>query len=587
MKMKMIREIQTQQTNDTNDDLIRVAFASELPVQREIQDQLYNEILLCTPENCDISYLQKTGAVLFNHDQDQLIGKIENVHIDYDRVCRAELKLSESTDKKQLFDEGILRNISVGYQILEYEIQGDDLLATKWQPYEISFVSCPADPTVGVNRGLDTEQDSEPESTEPEQDSNTENEIASTEPENQVTEPESTEPEQDSEQDSSTEPEQDSEQDSSTEPEQDSEPENQVTEPDEREKELRAIGQLYQIDPETIENAIRNLISVSDFKKNINKRNKPIENKDIKMEKNILAKLYDNFRSTGKFQLDDVIRGENGFKLSRAVTTTTGAGVISDIQYDGYIDRILADSLYAQLPIRNFKFNGVGNISIPKATVDSNNFGFVEEGVAVKDSTAAFSRVIMKPSRFAGSIPLTRELILSSENAVQYLEDILIRYSRDGLEHALVCDVEAVCTPVSTAVAATVSDSDILGIMEKLATANIKVENCIALVSPQMLTKLKATPVLKNTAGKALVQGDSAGNLWLMDTIRVICSTHVQLNSMIVGDFSYVIHADWTSDEIDVDDTTGRNSNTIFLRYTSFSDNQITNPEAFALLTLK
>ncbi|WP_370550835.1 phage major capsid protein [Edwardsiella tarda] len=581
MKLKMIREIQTQQTNDNA--LIQVAFASELPVQREIQGKIYNEILLCSPENCDISYLQSTGAVLFNHDQDQLIGKIENVHIDSDRVCRAELKLSDSTDKKQLFNEGILRNISVGYQILEYDIQGDDLLATRWQPYEISFVSCPADPTVGVNRGLDTENEltsteNESASTEPEQDSNIENESASTEPEQDT----SNENENENENENvSTEPEQD------TSTEQDSESEQQTTEPDERERELRAIGQLYQIDQETIEAAIRNLISVSEFKKSINKRNKPIENKDIKMEKNILAKLYDNFRSTGKFQLDDVIRGENGFKLSRAVTTTTGAGVISDIQYDGYIDKILADSLYAQLPIRNFKFNGTGNISIPKATVDSNNFGFVEEGVAVKDATASFSRVIMKPSRFAGSIPLTRELILSSENAVQYLEDILIRYSRDGLERALVGDVEAVCTPVMTAVAATVSDADVLAIMEKLATANIKVENCIALVSPQMLTKLKATPVLKNTAGKALVQGDSAGNLWLMDTIRVICSTHVQLNSMIIGDFSYVIHADWTSDEIDVDDTTGRNSNTIFLRYTSFSDNQITNPEAFALLTLK
>ncbi|WP_370558422.1 phage major capsid protein [Edwardsiella tarda] len=585
MKMKMIREIQTQQTNDTNDDLIRVAFASELPVQREIQDQLYNEILLCTPENCDISYLQTTGAVLFNHDQDQLIGKIENVHIDSDHVCRAELKLSESTDKKQLFDEGILRNISVGYQILEYEIQGDDLLATKWQPYEISFVSCPADPTVGVNRGLDTEQDSESESTEPEQDSNTENEIASTEPENQVTEPESTEPEQDSEpKNQVTEPE-------NTEPEQDSEPENQVTEPDEREKELRAIGQLYQIDPETIENAIRNLISVSDFKKNINKRNKPIENKDIKMEKNIFAKMLDAYRSTETNHIENAVRGMNGYKLSRAATTTTtAAGLVVENVTDGYIDKILAGSLFEQLNIQSVtSISGStgGVVSIPKISLSESNFKFYDEGVAVADTPISAAKLTLTPHRFAGSIPVTKEMLKSGNATQTILEDVLVKHCRSGLEQQLLTKAMSGLTPINSAAVGTVTEQDILGMLETLGDANVDMNNSTAVISPAMLTRLRQVPVLKNSVGKALVSMDVNGNMYLMDSVKVIVSTLMPKDMILIGDFSYVVNGQWDSEELDLDLATGAAAAVVYVRYCNFIDIAITNPEAFAALKVK
>ncbi|WP_370553603.1 phage major capsid protein [Edwardsiella tarda] len=579
MKMKMIREIQTQQTNDNA--LIQVAFASELPVQREIQDQLYNEILLCTPKNCDISYLQNTGAVLFNHDQDQLIGKIENVHIDSDHVCRAELKLSEGTDKKQLYDEGILRNISVGYQILEYEIQGDDLLATKWQPYEISFVSCPADPTVGVNRGLDTEQDSESESTEPEQDSNTENEIASTEPE------------QDSEQNSSTEPEQDSEQNSSTEPEQDSEPENQVTEPDEREKELRAIGQLYQIDPETIENAIRNLISVSDFKKNINKRNenKPIENKDIKMEKNIFAKMLDAYRSTETNHIENAVRGMNGYKLSRAATTTTtAAGLVVENVTDGYIDKILAGSLFEQLNIQSVtSISGStgGVVSIPKISLSESNFKFYDEGVAVADTPISAAKLTLTPHRFAGSIPVTKEMLKSGNATQTILEDVLVKHCRSGLEQQLLTKAMSGLTPINSAAVGTVTEQDILGMLETLGDANVDMNNSTAVISPAMLTRLRQVPVLKNSVAKALVSMDVNGNMYLMDSVKVIVSTLMPKDMILIGDFSYVVNGQWDSEELDLDLATGAAAAVVYVRYCNFIDIAITNPEAFAALKVK
>ena len=60
---------------------------------------------------------------------------------------------------------GIRRNMSVGYRIFEYRREkekAEDGLpvyrAVKWQPYEASFVNCPADTRVGVGRSDGEEQ---------------------------------------------------------------------------------------------------------------------------------------------------------------------------------------------------------------------------------------------------------------------------------------------------------------------------------------------------------------------------------------------------------------------------------------------
>jgi hypothetical protein len=48
-----------------------------------------------------------------------------------------------------------LRGVSVGYRVHEWEKRGkDDMIATKWEPLEISIVSVPADASVGVGRSF-------------------------------------------------------------------------------------------------------------------------------------------------------------------------------------------------------------------------------------------------------------------------------------------------------------------------------------------------------------------------------------------------------------------------------------------------
>lgn len=76
-----------------------------------------------------------------------------------------------SQEIKKDAEAGIRRNMSVGYRILEITKVGkaEDgypiFRATKWQPYEASFVNVPADTNVGVERSIDIHNGEEGSST--------------------------------------------------------------------------------------------------------------------------------------------------------------------------------------------------------------------------------------------------------------------------------------------------------------------------------------------------------------------------------------------------------------------------------------
>lgn len=143
---------------DVEKRTVEVAFSSEEPVERWFGD----EILSHAAGAVDLSRLNDGGAVLFNHDWDDQIGVIERAWVDADRRGRALVRFGNSAkaaEKFQDVQDGILRHISVGYSIANFEEEVSDgsrtFTATRWQPYEISFVTVPADPTVGVGRSAE------------------------------------------------------------------------------------------------------------------------------------------------------------------------------------------------------------------------------------------------------------------------------------------------------------------------------------------------------------------------------------------------------------------------------------------------
>ena len=155
---KFYRSAHIELVGKENDDRrIELAFSSEKPVERYFGQ----EVLDHQPRSVRLGRLTDTGALLVNHDPDDLVGKVEEVHLSgTDNVGRATVRFGNSARAQEVYQDvqdGIRTGVSVGYQIhkLEEEKLDDDtsiFRATDWEPMEISLVSIPADASVGVGR---------------------------------------------------------------------------------------------------------------------------------------------------------------------------------------------------------------------------------------------------------------------------------------------------------------------------------------------------------------------------------------------------------------------------------------------------
>ena len=145
--------------SDEDQRSVALSFSSDVPYTRYdyLSDRKYNEILSHEPGAVDIGRLEEIGTLLFNHNSDQPIGGIEKVWIEGGKG-RALVRFDEDEDAEKIFQKvkrGSLRGVSVGYRVHEWEKRGkEDMIATKWEPLEISIVSVPADASVGVGRSF-------------------------------------------------------------------------------------------------------------------------------------------------------------------------------------------------------------------------------------------------------------------------------------------------------------------------------------------------------------------------------------------------------------------------------------------------
>lgn len=106
------------------------------------------------------------SPILMDHDSRDQVGVAEDVTIGSDRVGRAIARFGKSTRAEEIFQDvldGIRTLVSVGYVVNhmvleESEVEGPSTYRVdSWKPLEISFVSVPADMSVGVGRDLKDE----------------------------------------------------------------------------------------------------------------------------------------------------------------------------------------------------------------------------------------------------------------------------------------------------------------------------------------------------------------------------------------------------------------------------------------------
>jgi HK97 family phage major capsid protein/HK97 family phage prohead protease len=96
--------------------------------------------------------------LLFNHDWSDPIGMIDSARLVDGRMeVEAHLFATARVSDIATMIDGGLRNISIGYRthVVEEEKKSNTFTARDWEPYEISVVTVPADPTIGIGRAQD------------------------------------------------------------------------------------------------------------------------------------------------------------------------------------------------------------------------------------------------------------------------------------------------------------------------------------------------------------------------------------------------------------------------------------------------
>ena len=148
------------QTRGEQGDSFRFSFSSEQPVERWFGA----EVLSHDSDAADFSRLNNgAGPYLWNHNREVVLGRVDRAWIDEDRrgYCEVtwspatKIRGSEEAKRRLEIESGIVRNVSFAYDIQDAVERDGNIVVTKWQALEVSSVSIPADPTVGLDRSDD------------------------------------------------------------------------------------------------------------------------------------------------------------------------------------------------------------------------------------------------------------------------------------------------------------------------------------------------------------------------------------------------------------------------------------------------
>lgn len=639
-----------------------IAFSSEQPYQRQFWDEqnqemvVLDEILVHTPEAVDLSRLNNNAPLLFNHNFDNHIGVVCNARIDADNVGRALVKFSKhgtlANDIRNKVIEGTMEKISVGYDIKEYHIDyaKGQLIVTKWIPHEVSWVSVPADDTVGLNRSLNTitvnlgakrdmtkeqieEIKEEQESAQVEEtpvEENKESEVEETQ-ERQVEENKEDENLEDGkdakhpesvDDDSSTVREtEEVKEEREAAPVEEEKTEEVAERSEEDEEEIREIARELNIDDEELKRAlaIKDMTPEAFRTKALNnitnaQRNNEQINKEQIMEKtfdlnNVIRSLVDGealganeaefsaMAATATMQRGRAARGGSVFVPAAAMRAAAAGNTKADLtaitdeklMTESYIEMLMPESVLGRLGVT--VYSGLtAPTAIPKMTKSSvDAFGFVDENGAAPESKAEFANVKLSPKTFAGGNPISRQSIKTVPGIATLITDHINQAVRIKLEQLILSDKA--------------NDRGPAGLVKQLVDAS-RVEKKAAFTYKDFLKEIaKLTDAgVPAQSIKFAMSGATAAELestlkdngvsgYIIENGKlagydVVTSGVIPADHIVLGDFSGITIGEWGGLELDMDDTTYRAQSAIVPRIWVDLDYVVTQPEALKVLKI-
>lgn len=598
-----------RETVNTENRTVEVAFSSEEPVKRWFGD----EVLSHAPGACDLSRLNDGGAVLFNHAWDKHIGVIERAWIDSDKKGRALIRFGNSAraaEKWQDVQDGILRHISVGYRVNDMALDNpeadyDDYryIVTSWEPYEISFVTVPADTTVGVGRSNTPEVtqlpvEPEPQNPEPVEKGNRNMDKTQNKPAVVPAEPTDT-------------------------------AERGMQAERSRVSELLAIGRAYAAHGgiEAAEKVIASGGNEANLRAVIMENMKTPAtvtsdsigmNATEKREFSLLRAM--EAAATGKWEkagLEREVSAElekqhgrsaTGFFVptdlmaraySKGIKVNGGNTIATDFRDDLFIDLLRNRLATAQLGAT--VLDGlVGDITIPKQ-LTGNSVTWVDENGQAIDSNATFGQIGLKPKTVTANTELSRKFMLqSSLSAEQFARNELLQAMMLGIDLAAINGSGTSNQPTgilnTSGIGAVAIGTNggaltwqhIVALETSIAAANADLGNLAYLTNTKVRGALKTTLKSEGVSGYIWQDGDTPLNGYRCAVSNQVPSNLTKgseagkCSPLIFGNWADLMIAHWGVLDVIVDPYTKGKQGAVVITVLQDVDITVRNAESFA-----
>lgn len=527
---------------------VQLTFASEFPAKQRYPFGPVMETLRMTDTAANLTRLNAGGALLSEHSKDDQIGGVTRAWVGSDKRAYAVVKFSQSQRGQDFFNDvkdGIRKNISFGYNVLDGKVteakragEMDRVDVTSWEAFEISFVSVPADPTIGVGRSATGD---EPEVQTP---------IVITKRGSAM------------------------------------EPVIEVS----REDAILAFGKKFGKEDMARSFALDSNKSLEDFRAALLAEDKAeqarskvvveadattldLSKKEIKTYSVVRAlnALVNNKRDGYEFELSDAIakklgRASNGIFVPNDIQrqkrdlsvglgsqpTDGGALVGTDHMAASFIEVLRNNMVATKLGARMLS-GLVGNVSIPRQNSGATVY-WVAEGNAPTESQPGFQQLGLDPKTVGAVTEYTRQLLLQSDPSIDQLvmADLAAVMAR-GIDLAMIdgggsnepdgilSTSGVVDGTVGSGNGASFDWADAVNMETTLATANALLGSPVWLTTPAIRGALKVrTRVAASTFGDFIWADNQTINGY-----PAYVSTQVPTQAAIFGDFSQVIIGEW------------------------------------------
>ncbi len=591
---------------DTENRVVTLSFSSEYPVER----YGWVEILGHEGAECDLSRLNNEGPFLIDHNWSDQRGVIVRAWVQDGRGY-ADIKLSRNPLGQQLLldmEDRIRVNVSVGYRIKAAKLEKteNDLeyyRITSWEPFEISSVSVPADPTVGLGRADAFNPNPVTITGARAMEENDILDELETQPESQTTEQVRT-------------------------------PARQPAEPRKPQPTPSASNDAQRIAETAAQYGATELgmqfiarnASLREFEQALmktlhEKRTDPdtestminldIPEKELRnysIMNAIRGAFTGNYKRSGlEKEISDAIahrvgRDPDGIFLSyealgykmrqmqvrqqAAGTATKGAELVAtELHSELFIDALRAQSLAGQLGVRYIS-GLVGNVDIPKQSGSATFYWVAEDGSAT-DSDLSFTTVQLTPKTLATAVPITRRMLNQSTPGIEalVLSDIL-KGNALAIDQAVFTGTGTGNQPtgikntsgigaVSFATANQPTFGEIIEFETDVCEANADAGSMAYVMRPSMRGRLKGTLKAANVPGFIFEKG-------MVNDYPAGVSTLIPAGDVGFGDFSQAMVGMWGALDVVPDKSTKAASGGLVMRLFQDADVAVRHPQAFS-----